>query len=275
MSKYLKLTVFVILIFGLASCNIRTPEIKGVVLDEETRQPVEGAWVRATMEIYSKTIAGDVHNSLSIDKPHTRTDKQGEFVIPSGSFKKPALPIGFGTEAVNIGIGASTVDDRGGRINIKGEKLKKLLGKKNVELTIYVKPFERSENEYFYHLQSLYSYCLTGRSSVEVPPVEGGCDEWELNYAIAKHEGYLEKYKDPKIVEKPPYGVSKWDEIIRYSNALSSLAHLYKRKGDYKKSLDAFNRVVEFDKKHGLSFHSEEHESEIKGLQQKLKGVKK
>jgi tetratricopeptide (TPR) repeat protein len=275
MSKYLELTVLLILIFGLASCNIRTPEINGVVLDAETKQPVKEAWVRATIDLYSKTFAGNVHRSFSIDKPHTRTDKDGRFVIPSRTLKKSSFPTELGTEVVNLGIGASRVDDRGGRINIKGERLKELLGKKNVELTIYIKPFERTEDEYFYHLQSLYTYCLTGRSSTEVPSVEGGCDEWELNYAIAKHERYLEKYKDPKIVEKPPYGISKWDEIIRYSNALSSLAHLYKRKGDYKKSLDTFNRVVEFDKKHGLSFHSEEHELEIKGLQQKLKGAEK
>jgi hypothetical protein len=64
-------------------CNIKTPEIKGTVLDAQTKKPVEGAWIRATIEIDTKTVAGDVSSSLSIDKPHTRTDEHGIFIIPS------------------------------------------------------------------------------------------------------------------------------------------------------------------------------------------------
>jgi hypothetical protein len=286
MSKYLKLTALIFLILGLASCSIRTPEIKGVVLDEETKQPVEGAWVHATLEIETRTIQGEVNDILSVDRPHTRTDKYGRFTVLPKKFKKPLPPVGFGTEVLAFRVGASTVDDKGGGFRYFGGDYRKHFGegdgnpqkvlrKNAIELTIHVKPIVRTESESFSHLQSLYKYCLTGRFGVEGPAVEGGCDEWELDFAIAKHERYLERYKNPKIIEKPPYGVSKWQGIIHYSNVLRCLAHLYKRKGDYKKSLDAFSVVVEFDKKHDLSFHSEEHQREIKELQQKLKGVKK
>jgi hypothetical protein len=190
--KHSMIFVLGMTLMGLIGCNIKTPEIHGVVLDEETKQPVEGAWVRATLDLESKTIQGDVTSYLSVDSPHTRTDKDGKFLIPSRTFKKPPFPVGFGTEAISFGIGAATIDDRGGRINLKGEKLGEFLGKKKFELTIYSGPVERTEAEYSSHLQSLYKYCLTGRSSVEVPAVEGSCDEWELNYAIAKHERYLE-----------------------------------------------------------------------------------
>lgn len=265
----LKKLMFMILgavLMGATGCNIKTPEIQGIVLDEETKKPVEEAWVRATMEVYTKTIAGNVHSSLSIDKPHTRTDKEGGFILPSGNFKKPGFPRGFGTEVINLAIGASTVDDRGGRVNLKQDELKGILGKKKVEITIYTKPVERTEEEYFSHLQSLYSYCFTGRSSVEVPPVEGGCDEWELNYAIAKHESYLIKHK--KFAEE---GRSRG-----YGTALEQLADLYEKKGNIKKAIDALKDKVTLMEKRGLlkfpdwRRDKENLERRIKELQRKL-----
>jgi tetratricopeptide (TPR) repeat protein len=256
MVKNLSIVILWILLFFVAGCNIKTPEIRGVVFDAETKQPVEGAWVRASIEIYTKTVGGDVHSSLSIDEPHTRTDKQGRFVIPSMSFKKPAFPVGFGTEVVNVGIGASTSDDKGGRMNLKEEKLKEFLGRNTVELTIYSTPIKRNEEEYFTHLQSLYNYCITGRSGVEVPLVEKGCDEWELNYAITKHEKYLERYSNPTK-----------DQITHYSIALANLAYLYKRKGDYEKAISLFTDVKEFDKKHGITLTQKEYERQITELQ--------
>lgn len=255
MFKNLSIVFLGTLLFFVTGCNIKTPEIKGVVLDAETKQPVEGAWVRASIEIYTKTVGGDVHSSLSIDEPHTRTDKQGRFVIPSKSFKKPAFPVGFGTEVINVGIGASTSDDKGGRINLKEEKLKDFLGRNTVELTIYSTPVKRTEEEYFSHLKSLYNYCLSGRSSVEIPPVEGGCDGWEMDYAITKHERYLEGYSNP----------SK-DEITHYSIVLANLAYLYKRKGNYEKAISLFNDVKEFDKKHGITLTQKEYEKQITEL---------
>jgi len=292
MVKYLKVIVVVILLLSVVGCSIRTPEIRGVVLDEETRRPVEGAWVHATLELKTKTIQGNVYNVLSVDRPHTRTGRDGRFMIPSRRFNKPFPPVGFGTEVMSFGVSANTVDWRGGGLEIKD-----LLGKEGIELVIQIRSAEKDdeekiisymkggvkrerameliEMEYFSSLQALYRYCNSGRFSVEVPPVEGGCDDWELDYAIAKHERYLERYKDPKIIEKPPYGVSRWDNIIHYSNILDQLAHLFKKKGDYKKALNIFYHLYEFDKKHGLSLRLKDYEREINELQKRLEGGKK
>ncbi len=62
MVKRLTLILSVALLFLVTGCNIKTPEIRGVVLDAETKQPVEGAWVTATLEFTAKTVAGDVYN---------------------------------------------------------------------------------------------------------------------------------------------------------------------------------------------------------------------
>lgn len=74
-----------ILMISLTGCNLKTPEIRGVVLDAETKQPVEGAWVTAKLEVYSKTVGGEVHHSLLLGK--SWTDKKGKFLLPSKEFK--------------------------------------------------------------------------------------------------------------------------------------------------------------------------------------------
>jgi len=268
MAKHLALLILGVTLLGLIGCNIKTPEIHGVVLDKETNQPVEGAWVRVTLDTRSKTIQGDVSNYLSVDSPHTRTDRNGSFLIPSRRFRKPYPPVAFGTEAVNFGIGAATVDDRGGRINLKGEKLEEFLRKKKVDLTIYSGPVERTEAEYFSHLQSLYSYCLTGRSSVEVPSVEGGCDEWELSYAIAKHERYLERFW--KLLEERGY-----------STALDQLSYLYQKRGDFEKAIKTLTKSIALMEKKGLlkfdvwQKNKKEIEWKIDELQNKLRAKQK
>ncbi len=292
MLKRFMLFVLGMTLMGITGCNIKTPEIIGVVLDEETKQPVEGAWVRATLEIKSKTIQGDVHPVLSVEKPHTRTNKEGSFVIPAKSFKKPLPPVGFGTEVESFDINAKTIDRIGGiQVELRD------LSKKKIEVRIYIRSIEKIyeeafqkylregitkeraseliEGDYFSSLQSLYRYCLTGRSSVEVPPVEGGCDEWELNYAIAKHERYLNKYKDPKTIVNPPYGVSKFEKIIHYSGVIQQLAYLYKKRGDNNQALKLFKEVKDFDKKHELSLHLKEYEYQIDEIQKLIREKQK
>jgi hypothetical protein len=280
MFKHLVVIALGILMIALAGCKIKTPEIRGVVLDAETKQPIEGAWVRATLEIKTKTVGGDVHTVFSVDPPHTRTEKQGRFVIPSKSFKKPSFPVGFGTEAESFDISAKTVDSSGGfEIDIND------LRKKKIEIAIYIRSVEKIyeeqyqkylkegikkeraleliEEDYFSSLQSLYRYCLTGRSSVEVPPVEGGCDEWELDYSITKHEKYLEKYKD--CVK------------CGYYTALDQLAYLYEKKGDFKKAIETLRERIAFIERHNLlrfevwKKNKEGIEKQIDELQQKLK----
>ena len=259
----------------LTGCNIRTPEIRGLVLDEETKQPVEGAWVHATLELKTKTIQGDVYNDLSVDRPHTRTDKEGRFTIPRKKFKRPLPPQGFGTEVLAFRVGVSTADDRGGGSRYFGGDYQKhfgmgdgdlheILRKNIVQLTIYIKPIIRTETEYFSHLQSLYSYCLSGRFGVERPSVESGCDEWELNYAILKHERYLEKYRD---------GVEKDVNTIIFDQ----LAYLYEKKGDLTKAIETLKKSLELIERSGLlkfevwQRNKKAIESKINGLHKNLK----
>jgi len=255
MHKYLIIIVLGIIAASLTGCSIKTPEIRGVVLDEETKQPVEEAWITATLGIKAKTVAGNVHKYLSVETPHTRTDKSGKFIIPTGSFKKPSFPIGFGTDVETFGVGASTVDDKGGSLS-----LMEFLGKRKADITIYVKPdhTKDTEGEYFTYLQGLYNYCLTGRFYVEVPPVESGCDEWELNYAIIKHERFLKRLEEPRSSEQK----------ARYSNTLNQLGYLYEKKGDFEKAITVYRKLMDFEGTGGWFYKSSAHT--IKELQEKM-----
>jgi tetratricopeptide (TPR) repeat protein len=117
-------------------------------------------------------------------------------------------------------------------------------------------------------LQGLYNYCLTGRFYVEVPPVEGGCDEWELNYAITKHERYLERYRD---------SIQKDVNTVIFDR----LANLYEKKGDYRKAIETLRKIITIIEARGLSKfevwqrNKRETEWKINELQKKLEGVKK
>ena len=42
------------------------------------------AWGTATLDVYNKTVGGDVHHSFFVGK--TSTDKEGKFLIPSEDF---------------------------------------------------------------------------------------------------------------------------------------------------------------------------------------------
>ena len=220
MVKRLTLILSAALLFLVTGCNIKTPEIRGLVLDAETKQPVEGAWVTATLGIKTKTVAGDTHSYLSVDPPHTRTDKNGKFVIPSRKFDKPSFPVGLGTTVESFGVGANTVDDRSASVS-----LIQFLGEGKANITIYLKPEERTESEYYSHLQALYNYCLTGRFFAEVPAVEGGCDARELDYSIKKHEKYIGKFSETE----------KYRSHI--SIIFEQLGLLYEKKGEYKNAI--------------------------------------
>ncbi|MCX5909834.1 MAG: hypothetical protein NTY64_22325 [Deltaproteobacteria bacterium] len=235
-------------------CDIETPEIRGVVLDAETKQAVEGAWIMATLGIRTRTVAGDTHRYLVVEVPHTRTGKNGRFVIPAKTFDSPPFPFGFGTDVESFGIGASTVDDRGGDVS-----LKEPFNQDKIEVEIYIKPEERTGKEYCNHLQALFNYCETGRFFVEVPAVKGGSDDWELDYAIAKHERFLRKFGDPMTI----------DQETCYVGASKDLGYLYKKKREYKKALEIFTIVKQFDEKRKVNLWLKQYEiqiEELKGL---------
>ena len=66
--RNLTIVVLGLLMFGLMACELKTPEIRGVVLDEETKQPVEGAWVTSTLEVYSKTVGVKFINHFLLER---------------------------------------------------------------------------------------------------------------------------------------------------------------------------------------------------------------
>jgi hypothetical protein len=143
------------------------------------------------------------------------------------------------------------------------------LGKSRAEIVIYVKPDKivNAESEYFTYIQGLYKYCLTGRFFVEVPAVEGGCDDWELNYAIIKHERYLERLGEPD---------PKSDRGGHYTGTLNQLGYLLKKRGKYRASLDAFKKLKEFSRKRKTeSLYAYEFDVFIPELEELLKEKQK
>jgi len=242
MTKIIFLIFGFIFLMGLSACEIKTPEIHGIVLDAETKQPVEGAWISATIGIKTKTVAGDVGQMISLDPPHTRTNKDGKFLIPPKKIKKSPFPVSFGTEIDSVGIGANTIDDKQGGVILTGDELKGFLEKEIFKVEIKIKYVPRTEEEYFSHLQSLFNYCFTGRFGIEVPPVEGGCDEWELEYIIVKHRRYLEKYKE----------LAGRGEIKGFFAVIDQLAELYEKKSDFKEAIDVLMLKTEIIEKRGL-----------------------
>jgi hypothetical protein len=249
MFRKLMLSIAVILSIGLIGCDLRTPEIRGVVLDAETKQPVE-AWIHATIWVNIKTLAGSTGKVISLDPPHTRSDKSGKFSIPRKEISKPPFPMGFGTKVEKFTIGAATID-KGGQIEVNVKDLEK--GK--IEVTLHLDDLEKAwqkelkhvppekyqqekEMREFSSLQSFYNYCFTGRFSVETPTAEGGCDDWELNYVIAKHERYLGKYK-----ENVKGG---------FYNALDQLADLYRKNNNYEKAVEALRQRIDYIERQGL-----------------------
>ena len=279
--------VFAVALTFIAGCKIQTPEIRGVVLDAETKEPVADAWVASvTISVDTRTVAGNVGRIISLEPPHLRTGKDGRFVIPSRAWKKPPPPIGFGTKVVEFEIGAGTID-KSGSLKINPDEL----GKNKIDVRVYIEDIEKiykrmwghlsheefeyeKEESIFSGLHGLYRYCTSGRSSIEVYIEESptGCDDWEFNYAITKYEWYLEKYKNPQINTGTLDRLQdRYDRISHYSLTLEHLAYLYKEKGEYKKALDTFHKSLEFSKKWN-TFNRKAIEyqiNELKQLQQK------
>ncbi len=251
-----------ILVISLTGCDFKTPEIRGVVLDAETKQPLEGAWIRATLQIKTKTIQGNVQSVLRVEPPHTRSDSKGTFIIPAKEIKNPSFPMGLGTDVESFTINASTLDDKS-----DGFYLKDFEGKNKIEVKLNVKPWKEgieNEREYFSYIQSLYKYCFSGRFGVEVPAIEGGCDNWELNFVIEKHERYLDKYR--KIAEE--------GKARGYGAALEQLADLYEKKGDNKMAIETLNKKIALIEKRGL-LKFKDWQKEKEGIESKINKLQK
>lgn len=266
----------------LSGCSISTPEIRGVVLDEETKQPVPEAWIHANMAVQLKHFAGGSGELLSVDPPHTRTNEKGEFVVPPRKFALSAIPYYLGATVLYFCIAGETIDDRMGGFDFEDYKWKA-----KVDVIIYVKPWEKvfKDKDYlrsnygqlYYlmweklekgrlleaydaYLMSLYRYCLDGRFFIERPVVGGGGDEWEVNYAIAKYERFLKGLGEPRTR----------DQRVIYSGSMEHLGYLYKKKRDYAKALEVFRKVLEFNRRQNDDLSIKGNEAEIEWLKNLL-----
>jgi hypothetical protein len=263
MLKNLAIMISVALLFFVSGCNIKTPEIRGVVLDAETKQPVENAWVTATLEVYSKTVAGDVHQSLFVGK--TWSDKNGKFLIPAKEFRKPSFPVSLGgkIESLDVGAEAAMLKD----FVCGGIKLKEL---NEDRLILYLKSPKNMEY-YFLALQGLYSYIFTGRLGVAVPLVPEAERLDVMDLGIRAHELFLENYSEEDLRKFKEHEEKQGGYITaNYSTVLRQLAYLFKKEGYYKKALETFEKVKSYEEKHGIKLNMKEYENQIKELQQLL-----
>jgi hypothetical protein len=289
-TKILILVALGILFVGLGGCMMTyTPEIRGLVLDQETLRPVPGAWIHARLGLELVTIAGRGSDFLALDSPHTRTDEKGEFLIPAREFQSPIFPFILKKNYYYFGVSAETIDDRMGeyRIGPWGWKTR-------VDVTVYVEPWKEFleknrkkgssdlsdffldysggdtrnpinfEKAYFSYLAKLEHYCFGGRLHYERPATEG-CDEWELNYAIFKYERFFEGLKEPETR----------DQRTILSITMHRLAYLYKRNKNYGKALGMFKAVLNYDRKRSVDLNISRYEKEIKELEQLIQSGKK
>lgn len=272
------ITGIVVMLVLYKGCVIRTPEIHGTVVDAVTGQPVEGAWITGGLTLKSVTIAGDVNSYPSIERPHTRTGKDGKFVVPARTFMRIVIPVRLYTKVENFGIGARTADWRGGGANLT-TSLWKLKTHVTIEIDTTGKDDEKQiaqyikggmtrekaeeliERDYFGSLQSLYSYCLSGRFSVEVPVVKEGCDDWELDYTIKKHEWYAERTS----------GLDTADQTSNYVWATKQLGYLYKKKGAYQKALACFKKIRALDHDRKVNLWLKEYDVQIQEIEHELR----
>ncbi|MFH1702034.1 MAG: hypothetical protein ABIB41_01210 [Nitrospirota bacterium] len=83
MFRNLAIVVLGILLIGLIGCtSLKTPDIKGVVLDAETGKPIEGAYVIASWgRIYSGP--GGQVGGKDFKRIRSQTNKDGAFTIPA------------------------------------------------------------------------------------------------------------------------------------------------------------------------------------------------
>ena len=243
----------IIVLIYLGIYTVLTPFIRGVVVDETTKQPVENAWVMATASIGTRTIAGDVGGTYAISRRHLRTGKDGVFYIFPKLYPSIPTPYTFGNMKKSLNIIVRVMDGRRAEVN-----LTKSWWKRVIFATVPVIKAGRTEEQLHYDLSYLIGYCVNGmriRGNVEV------CDMWELEYTIAEHERYI------KALEKD---ASKKTEASLWWNR-KNLAYLYMRKGEYKKALDIFIILKEQDTKRGSRMWLFEYETQIDKLRSRLK----
>lgn len=253
-------------LFFFAGCSkVTTPAIEGTVIDKETKQPIENAWVLGMAEVKTYHPAGANANRYCLTKLHTRTGKDGRFFIA------PLTTRGIGAEITKLRIdiyapegkrGAIDIDRAKGRVpypvrqdeeavikpsvSLKEKQLNVVIPVRNVEMTIEQLEEDMSE---------------LGMYSRYAPKAENAYDNLEKDYIINEREKLLKRMENPKTVK----------EKVMYSNQLYSLAALHEQRGSYLKALVYYQKLYEFDKAAGFLRELDTYKKEIDRIKEKLK----
>ena len=233
-NKAILVILGIIVVIYLGVYTVLTPFIRGVVVDETTKQPVEDAWVMATATIGTRTIAGDTGGTYAISCRHLRTGKEGVFYVFPQLYPSIPTPFTFGNMKKSLNVTVRVMDGRRAEMNLTRGWWKRLLF-----VSIPVQQDERKIEDIRLELANIYSYCTDG---MFFPIYRYGsqlCDDWELDYAIALHESFITRLGEPKNIAQD----------VLYTGAMGRLAHLYERKGEYKKALATLVAVRDFMKK--------------------------
>ena len=132
----------IIVLIYLGIYTVLTPFIRGVVVDETTKQPVENAWVMATASIGTRTIAGDVGGTYAISRRHLRTGKDGVFYIFPKLYPSIPTPYTFGNMKKSLNLTVRVMDGKRAEVNLTSEWWKRV-----IFFTVSVKKDERNFEE--------------------------------------------------------------------------------------------------------------------------------
>jgi hypothetical protein len=255
-NKAILVILGIIVVIYLGVYTVVTPFIRGVVVDETTKQPVENAWVMATATIGTRTIAGDTGGTYAISSRHLRTGKEGVFYVFPQLYPSIPTPFTFGNMKKGLNITVRVMDGRRAEMNLARDWWKRVLF-----VTIPIQYVGRTNSQINSELSGLSAYCTSGGYFF----VQGNraelCDTWELDYTITEYEMFIQN------LEKNQFKKLESDLWLAEKN----LAYLYKRKGEYGKALRIFMQLQESDTKRGSKMWLFEYETQIKELEGRLK----
>ncbi len=255
-SKVILSIIGVIAFLYLGAYTVLTPFIRGVVVDDTTKQPVENAWVMATASIGTRTVAGDVGGIYAISRRHLRTGKDGVFYIFPKLYLSFPTPYTFGTMKKRLNLTVRVMDGKRAEVNLTNEWWKRI-----IFITLPVRHEEREEKQVYYELSTLYGYCTIGGYSFIQGYRSEKCDNWELDYAVASHEIFLKKVSALLSTRQEVY----------YVSTLYHLAVLYKQKGEFVKALELAKKARTFALQEGLTLNLREYDNQIVDLENRLK----
>jgi hypothetical protein len=219
--KAIVILVLIGVIYIVTCTRLKTPEIKGVVLDAETGQPISDARIYAKWERKMRGFGGE--SSGGIDKElHLKTKADGTFFVPGHTlFNFIPSPIGIGGYFYMFVYS---------------------IGHKNLEFDFFGRTdFEGPPRPRFHEFAGITK---GERLVLKMPKVEDPKAfikyRGEVSSKIDKGDDYRRK-EDQFFVEK--FGGQRWnDENVQYD-----LAEAYYRLGDYESALRKLDEILQIN----------------------------